>query len=556
MKTLNLIITFILSLNIGISQCTPFDGWMTDQIQVDYFKLVYPNCNIIKGNLSIRGNIKNIDSLYFIKKIEGDLFFTNADSLISLEGFKNLDTVTGSIFISNANKLTNLEGLSNIKYFKSLYIKNNQKLIKINGFDNIVNNISNIEIENNANLSSIVGFKNTIGLNNLIIEYNRYINEIIAFDNVLYANVVSILRLDSLSSLKAMKKLKTVNDNLLFRGSEKLKSWEFGGNIDTIRNSLILASIGIDQMTGFSNLKACKYIEITAMINAESPPRFNNLEYADEIKYYKNSFKRITNTLPKLKILKDIDFDDNDQCLVINDFNSLERVTNRIRIDNHLEPLSELRGFEKLVFANEIYFHATNELKIFSAFQNLEEINHLELKWLRDGITHFNNFKNLKKINRNLILIGNTNIDDLSFLQGVNIDSVSKFAIYKNTKLSVCNHQTICDYLNTKDTINYNIQIYDNLTNCSSREQILANCISSLDNAPKNEISVFPNPSDHILNIEGIENQVLCKIYDLTGKLIMKNLTSENKIDISSLKDGFYVLTIDELNLKYKFIKI
>ncbi|HMU02346.1 MAG TPA: T9SS type A sorting domain-containing protein, partial [Saprospiraceae bacterium] len=147
-------------------------------------------------------------------------------------------------------------------------------------------------------------------------------------------------------------------------------------------------------------------------------------------------------------------------------------------------------------------------------------------------------------------------IDDLSFLQGVNIDSVSKFAIYKNTKLSVCNHQTICDYLNTKDTINYNIQIYDNLTNCSSREQILANCISSLDNAPKNEISVFPNPSDHILNIEGIENQVLCKIYDLTGKLIMKNLTSENKIDISSLKDGFYVLTIDELNLKYKFIKI
>lgn len=556
MKVINFIITLIFSLNIGSSQCLPFDGWMTDQLQVDFLKLVYPNCTVIKGNLTIRGNIKNIDSLYFIKKIEGDLFFTNADSLVSLEGFKNLDTVTGGIFISNANKLTNLSGLSNIKYFKNLYIKNNENLIEIEGFNNINDTIGNIEIENNKSILSIIGINNVVNLNRILINQNQSLKQFNGFENLKYATSIRFSHLGSLTSFTALRKLQKVSDNIFFRGLESLRKWEFGGNLDSIGISLSIESLGIDNITGLTKLKSCKEISIIGMINAESPPIFSNLEHSEEIKYYYNSFKTIVNTLPKIKHLKEIDFDVHNQLVIINDFNNLERVTNRIRIDNHLKPLNELSGFDKLIFANEIYFHATNELKTFNAFQNLEEANHFILRWLRDGITHFNNFKNLKKINKTLHIFGNTQLNDLSFIEGVDINSVTDFRLFTNLKLDVCNYPTICNYLRTKDTTANIIQVYDNLYNCSSREQILANCVSSLDNPPKNEISVFPNPSDQILNIVGIENQVLYKIYDLKGKLILTNLTSLNKIDISSLKPGFYVLTIDSLNLKHKFIKI
>ncbi|MES2587442.1 MAG: N-acetylmuramoyl-L-alanine amidase [Bacteroidota bacterium] len=74
----------------------------------------------------------------------------------------------------------------------------------------------------------------------------------------------------------------------------------------------------------------------------------------------------------------------------------------------------------------------------------------------------------------------------------------------------------------------------------------------------KVEISVFPNPTTHILNILGMEAGKDIQIYDLRGQVVItKKSELENAIDVSELINGIYfvgVLENDKQVLK-RFIK-
>jgi hypothetical protein len=76
-----------------------------------------------------------------------------------------------------------------------------------------------------------------------------------------------------------------------------------------------------------------------------------------------------------------------------------------------------------------------------------------------------------------------------------------------------------------------------------------------------NTLSVYPQPASNSLNIviQGISaKQVNCLVYDLSGKIVLKTnaiFTSEKAIyelDISSLKNGVYILEINNQTLNKK----
>lgn len=77
------------------------------------------------------------------------------------------------------------------------------------------------------------------------------------------------------------------------------------------------------------------------------------------------------------------------------------------------------------------------------------------------------------------------------------------------------------------------------------------------DNLMKNPISLYPNPSSGILNIENNSGKVLKDIsfYSVTGALVKQ--TIDNKINISNLQNGIYIVKIQMENqiLNYKLIK-
>lgn len=71
-------------------------------------------------------------------------------------------------------------------------------------------------------------------------------------------------------------------------------------------------------------------------------------------------------------------------------------------------------------------------------------------------------------------------------------------------------------------------------------------CITTgLLQLPKNNIKIYPNPSSKVIYIDGI-NYCCVDIMNLRGQLVYskKGLSNQNKIDISDLLPGIYIIKI------------
>ncbi len=69
------------------------------------------------------------------------------------------------------------------------------------------------------------------------------------------------------------------------------------------------------------------------------------------------------------------------------------------------------------------------------------------------------------------------------------------------------------------------------------------------------EFSVYPTPTENILNVKSKIGIVKIEIYSNLGQLILKN-TMENKIEISSLTQGLYFVKVEDANGNFSVKKI
>lgn len=71
------------------------------------------------------------------------------------------------------------------------------------------------------------------------------------------------------------------------------------------------------------------------------------------------------------------------------------------------------------------------------------------------------------------------------------------------------------------------------------------------------EILIYPNPVHTILNVKNISKRANYKIYNAAGQLVTSGIILNNKIDVSSLIHGVYVIDIDDTQgtAQKKFIK-
>lgn len=58
------------------------------------------------------------------------------------------------------------------------------------------------------------------------------------------------------------------------------------------------------------------------------------------------------------------------------------------------------------------------------------------------------------------------------------------------------------------------------------------------------QFSVYPNPANEVITINGVESGALVKIYSITGQLVISRLLSNGTMDISSLKSGIYMVKV------------
>jgi hypothetical protein len=79
--------------------------------------------------------------------------------------------------------------------------------------------------------------------------------------------------------------------------------------------------------------------------------------------------------------------------------------------------------------------------------------------------------------------------------------------------------------------------------------ELINNNASNTQRIETSKISVYPNPIHHTINITGIESSEMYVLSDITGKTIMNGSTN-GTIDISHLKSGVYLLTIQQQVVK------
>ncbi len=93
-----------------------------------------------------------------------------------------------------------------------------------------------------------------------------------------------------------------------------------------------------------------------------------------------------------------------------------------------------------------------------------------------------------------------------------------------------------------------NLQLLDNAGNVLATEA-LANIKqitfstegTAVENVQANSIVVYPNPTQDVLMIQGIEAQAL-RVYDLQGRLLMHE--EGTQVDVNHLAEGTYLLQI------------
>ena len=51
---------------------------------------------------------------------------------------------------------------------------------------------------------------------------------------------------------------------------------------------------------------------------------------------------------------------------------------------------------------------------------------------------------------------------------------------------------------------------------------------------------LFPNPARENIYFKGLDNDTEVSVYDLFGRLILKNKTNKNSLNISELNSGIY----------------
>ena len=73
----------------------------------------------------------------------------------------------------------------------------------------------------------------------------------------------------------------------------------------------------------------------------------------------------------------------------------------------------------------------------------------------------------------------------------------------------------------------------------------------------QDDILIYPNPVKTVLNVKNISKKANYKIYSASGQLVSSGLILNNKIDVSRLINGLYVIDIDDVqgSVQKKFIK-
>lgn len=216
------LLTFVLSCTLSYTnaQCPPGEVNLLNQAQVDAFRINYPNCTQVSGNLNI-GSLNN------------DIHY----NIYDLSGLENINTITGGLLIANANSLTNTHGLDQLaRVDGNIRIFYNDNIQNLTGFGSLNAIGGDLRISGNSSLTAVGGLQDLTDIGgDMEVSDNDALPNFSAFDELTtVGGYLSIWGNQILENVDELTKLSSIGDNLIINQNDLLENLSGLQSLETV----------------------------------------------------------------------------------------------------------------------------------------------------------------------------------------------------------------------------------------------------------------------------------------------------------------------------------
>jgi hypothetical protein len=509
------------------------------------------NVTHIEKNLVIHGNssLQNLSALENLTIIGGSLSISSNGKLASLSGLDNLTSIGGSLDIGHWDK--------DAIHFAKIECNGNRSLTDISALNNLSAIGGDFAIHCNDSLSDLSGLGSltTIG-GGLHIGYAEDID----FEKGTAGNPL-------LSSLTGLEALTSIEKEISIQGNVNLEDLSGLNNINealienlTIKFNPSLSTCDIqsicdylvspdDEVEIYNNAPGCNSREeVQATCGPSCLPEGIGFSTQAEIDNFQDNYPGCTEIEGQVIIRF------GDDITNLSGLNNITSIGGDLEITGN-ESLISLTGLDDIfIIGGSLDIFENLNLKDIHGMKNLSTIGgdfHLDCDWAifctgnpllsnidglknlsyiggsfvigSSSLSNLSGLDNLSSIGGTLQISGCDSLESLLGLSNIEAGTISELIIRDNGSLSICEVQSICDYLANPLS---EVEIHDNAPGCNTQEEVEQACDSASSVHESNiiqDVSVHPNPFNTSLAIEYELNQpaiVQISIYNHLGKQV------------------------------------
>ncbi len=392
--------------------------------------------------------------------------------------------------------------------------------------------------------------------------------------NIQYTHISDFSGLENLTQLDQFRIFR--NDDLLdFSGFESLVQVT---SFNAIQNNSLSTSVGLDALESVTYLNFYEN-EVLSDLTA-----FSNVTELSSFRIAGNNFtslagmENLTSVSEELFISGESITDVSELTQVFSQFNgSLYFINNTELQDlsacsglNSLDglvisgcsALTNLNGLEDLVQVNDLLRIGFNsQLESLVGLEALTFVKNLDI-YENSNLTNLSGLQGLESIQESLYIMDNPMLSDITALDGLSAESLSQMAILRNTNLSVCDNNFVCQVIFDPEI---NEQIQGNANGCNSVPQVAARCILGADElSDPLSVEIWPNPTNAQLSVLVPAGEITgLEVFNAQGQLIDSGyrVSSEYpqtvQVNVSNYPTGLYFISLmtNRGMVQQKFIK-